>query len=82
MWSTGENKTLKLKRSLDLMGTIDNVYFVYVIIHGNVVIIIQLLVSIVRKLFSRLSRVDSNLVFPYIFLGLAVLMGADIAQNL
>ena len=36
-------------------------YFAYVIIHGDVVIIIRLLVSIIGKFCSRLSRGDNNL---------------------
>ena len=35
-------------------------YFVYVIFHGDVVIIILLLVSIIGKLCSRLSHIDSK----------------------
>ena len=43
------------------MSTVDNSrLFVYAIIHGDVVIIIRLLVSIFGKLCSMLSRVDSN----------------------
>ena len=41
MWSTGENKTLKLKWPLDFMHIKDDMrdlYFVYVTIHGDVVI--------------------------------------------
>ena len=37
-----------------------SIYFVYVIVHCDVLIIVRLLVSIIGKLCSRLIRVESN----------------------